>query len=149
MNNDYFKHKAHSYEKTKSRVENVDNIANVILEKINFKNTMSIMDFGSGTGLLLERIAPFVRKITAVDVSESMNSQLKLKQKFLPCELDILPIDLSKTQLSLQFDGIISSMTMHHIKDIKSMFFKFYSMMKNDSFLAIADLETEDGNFHT
>ncbi|HMN24006.1 MAG TPA: hypothetical protein PKE38_05880 [Ignavibacteriaceae bacterium] len=62
MSNDYFKLKADSYDKDANRVSNVDNIANAILKSISFNRTMHIMDFGSGTGLLLERVAPFVKK---------------------------------------------------------------------------------------
>ena len=40
-------------------------------------------------------------------------------------------------------------MTMHHIKDVKAMFKKFYSMLKSGGFIAIADLDTEDGSFHS
>ena len=60
MSNDFFKHKADSYETVNHRVANVENIAKGIVNRIQFESNMSIMDFGSGTGLLLEKIAPFV-----------------------------------------------------------------------------------------
>ena len=37
------------------------------------------MDFGSGTGLLLEIIAPRVNKIAALDISKTMNKELESK----------------------------------------------------------------------
>jgi len=148
MNNDYFEHKAHDYEKVKTRVENVENIARAILSSVTFDKTMKIMDFGSGTGLLLEKVAPFVEKITAVDISKSMNKQLEDKREKLGCELEILEMDLSKTELDRKFDGIISSMTMHHVEDISSMFKKFHSMLGDDGVIAISDLDLEDGSFH-
>ncbi len=149
MSNDLFKHKAASYEQVNHRVANVENIANSILKRIRFKSTMNIMDFGSGTGLLLEKIAPFVDSITAVDISKSMNEQLDKKRTNLACEIEILELDLAKSRLNKTFDGIISSMTMHHIDDIQAMFNKFYSMLNKGGFIAIADLETENGSFHT
>ncbi|MFT6388032.1 MAG: hypothetical protein ACJAUP_001405 [Cellvibrionaceae bacterium] len=39
---------------------------------------MGIMELGSGP--LLERIAPLVKKITAIDISKSMNIQLREKK---------------------------------------------------------------------
>ncbi len=149
MTKDFFKHKAESYERVDHRVANVENIANSIINHIHFESTMNIMDFGSGTGLLLEKIAPFVSSITAVDVSKSMNEQLDKKRDGLACELEIAELDLTKSNLNKTFDGIISSMTMHHIDDVQAMFTKFYSMLNKDGFIAIADLETEDGSFHT
>lgn len=149
MNNDYFEQKAESYDKDAKRVGNVDNIANSILSSITFNKNMHIMDFGSGTGLLLERVAPFVEKITAVDVSESMTKQLSEKIKNLDCEVEILQLDLTKTKLDMKFDGIISSMTMHHIEDMQEMFNDFYRMLNDNGVIAISDLDTEDGTFHT
>lgn len=149
MSKDYFEQKAESYDNDAKRVSNVDNIANSILSSVTFNKNMHIMDFGSGTGLLLERIAPFVKKITAVDVSESMTKQLSEKIKFLDCEVEILQLDLTKTKLDMKFDGIISSMTMHHIKDTQAMFNDFYNMLNDNGVIAISDLDIEDGSFHT
>lgn len=149
MNKDHFAHKAGSYEQNKDRVDNVANIADAIVARVRLTKSMHLMDFGSGTGLLLERIAPHVGKITAVDVSQSMNAQLREKQSRLACEVEILEMDLETSQLNRTFDGIISSMTMHHIKDIAAMFAKFHAMLNNGGFIAIADLDREDGSFHT
>lgn len=149
MSNDFFKHKAESYEHDNRRVENVQTIATSILNHIDFKADMDILDFGSGTGLLLEQIAPFVHSITAVDISKSMNEQLDKKRADLACELEIIEMDLTKSDLNRKFDGVISSMTLHHIEDTKAMFNKLFSMLKPGGFIALADLETEDGSFHT
>lgn len=149
MSKDYFKLKAESYDSETKRVNNVDNIANSIISSISFNRDMQIMDFGSGTGLLLERVAPFVKKITAVDVSESMCKQLGEKIKDLGCEVEILQMDLTKTKLETKFDAIVSSMTMHHIKDIQAMFNDFYNMLNDNGTIAISDLDIEDGTFHT
>ena len=149
MNRDFFAGKASGYEKNKSRVDNVANIANAIISSTKLDASMHLMDFGSGTGLLLERVAPHVRKITAVDVSTSMNEQLDAKRATLGCELEILQIDLEKSDIAHIFDGVISSMTMHHVRDIDAMFRKFYAMLIDGGFIALSDLDSEDGSFHT
>jgi len=149
MTTDHFAHKASSYEQNKDRVDNVAQIATAMLSNLRFTKSMRIMDFGSGTGLLLERIAPYVSKITAVDISTSMNAQLRDKQKRLGCDVQILKMDLEQSSLDQKFDGIISSMTMHHIKDIPAMFNKFHAMLNEGGFIAIADLDREAGTFHT
>ncbi len=149
MRKDHFQHKAENYEQDKNRVNTVGNIAKAVLKYLNLDKTMQIMDFGSGTGLLLEKIAPFVAKVTAIDISGSMNKMLDDKRDHLGCELEILEIDLSTTRLDKKFDGIISSMTMHHIEDIQKMFNNFYSMLNDNGVIAIADLDIEDGSFHT
>jgi cyclopropane fatty-acyl-phospholipid synthase-like methyltransferase len=149
MNRDFFENKAGIYDRDDKRVSNVENIANTLITSIRLDSTMHLMDFGSGTGLLLERIAPLVRKITAVDISKSMIEQLDKKRASLACEIDILNIDLVSADITDSFDGIISSMTMHHVKDTAAMFTKFYALLNDGGFIAIADLDKEDGSFHT
>ena len=149
MTHDHFAHKAHSYEQNRDRVDNVANIADAIVARIPLNKSLYLMDFGSGTGLLLERIAQHVGKIAAVDVSQSMNAQLREKRSRLACEVEILELDLEATPLNRQFDGIVSSMTMHHIKDVPAMFARFHTLLKDGGFIAIADLDQEDGSFHT
>ncbi|WP_404364454.1 class I SAM-dependent methyltransferase [Marinobacter sp.] len=149
MSNDYFAQKAQSYGQNPDRVDNVSNIANAILEKVELNRSMHLLDFGSGTGLLLERLAPHAGKITAVDISPSMNRQLEAKRKNLGCELEILEMDLENQDLQDRFDGIISSMTMHHVRDVGAMFRRFHQHVKPGGFIAIADLDKEDGTFHT
>lgn len=66
MRKDFFQDKAMNYDQNKHRVNTVGNIAIAVIETTNLDPDMHLMDFGSGTGLLLERIAPFVKRITAV-----------------------------------------------------------------------------------
>ena len=51
--------------------------------------------------------------------------------------------------MTKKFDGIISSMTIHHIKDTTHLFKQFYELLDTNGILAIADLDKEDGSFHT
>ena len=147
--NDYFATKAKDYDNEKSRTQNVSTIAKTILQEISFSKKMSIMDFGSGTGLLLSEIAPYVGEITAVDVSSAMTEVLKSKKEEIKCSLQIVQMDLTKENLEQKFDAIISSMTIHHIEDVLSLFKKFHSLLKDEGTIALADLDTEDGSFHT
>lgn len=146
---DFFSHKAKDYDQLKSRTDNVNNIAQGILNEIAFTKDMSIMDFGSGTGLLLSKIAPHVQEITAVDISSSMNEVLRSKIDTINCKLDIAEMDLTKASLDKTFDAIISSMTFHHIEDIQELFNKLYSLVTTNGLIAIADIDKEDGSFHT
>jgi len=147
LKKDFFAEKANDYDTKKNRTQNVINIAQGILKEISFSKKMKIMDFGSGTGLLLSKIAPYVGKITAIDISESMNNALKAKK--IACEIEILEMDLTTEKLNEKFDSIISSMTLHHINNVDELFKKFYTLLNNKGTIAIADLDIEDGSFHT
>ena len=144
---DKFAHKAKEYEALQRRLDTANAIAAKIKENIPLIKDIHIIDFGSGTGLLLEALSVDIGKVTAIDISPSMTSVLREKE--LPCELDIKELDLTKQDLDIEVDGIVTSMTMHHVKDISAMLTKFSKMLKAGGFLAIADLETEDGTFHS
>lgn len=149
MSHDFFAQKAASYEQNPQRVDNVVAIGQAIKAQVLLNRDMQLLDFGSGTGLLLQQIAPLVGKITALDVSPSMNAQLRAKAVHIGCELEVLEQDLLREQLQRRFDGIISSMTLHHIADIPALLLEFHRLLKPGGFIALADLDQEDGSFHT
>lgn len=146
---DFFAEKAEGFDGQKSITQNVDNIAQIIIKNLAFSKEMHIMDFGSGTGLLLSQIAPYVGEITAVDISASMIGVLQSKMDSIDCKLQILELDLTKEKLETKFDAIISSMTIHHIENVQELFNKFYSLLNDNGSIAIADLDKEDGSFHS
>ncbi len=144
---DKFASKAKEYDALQRRLLTAKAIANKIRVNINLRKDMHIVDFGSGTGLLLESLAKDIAKVTAIDISPSMTNILR--EKSIPCKLDIKEIDLTKEDLDLKVDGIVSSMTIHHIRDVQALFKKFHKMLKSGGFIAIADLDSEDGSFHS
>ena len=45
-------------------------IGSAILEQVSLYDHMQVMDFGACTGLITSQVAPLVKKIVAVDISE-------------------------------------------------------------------------------
>ncbi len=146
---DHFAHKSKSWDMSSRRVKNAQSISNSILNNINLNEKMVLMDFGAGTGLLSYFVAPKVDTIVAVDNSPSMLEQFREKSSEFDCKTEIIQKDLSRETIEREFDGIISSMTAHHLEDIPALFSKFYTMTKRGGFIAIADLDSEDGTFHS
>ncbi len=130
-------------------VQNAKEIAKLIVNNIKLEGSMEIMDFGVGTGLLSYFVSPYVGKIVGVDNSPSMLREFEIKCDTLECETEVLEIDLSDEVLERKFDGVISSMTLHHIEDTTTLFSKLYTMLPEHGFIAIADLDSEDGTFHS
>ena len=146
---DHFAHKSKSWDMSSKRVQNAKSIAELIIDSVALSSTMKVMDFGAGTGLLSYFIAPHVDTIVAVDNSPSMLEKFKEKSVEFACKTEVLELDLSQQDIEQKFDGIVSSMTIHHLKDTKALFEKLYSMLNKDGFIAIADLDSEDGTFHS
>ncbi len=146
---DHFKHKSKSWDMSSMRVKNAKSIADLIVKNIKFNDTMEIMDLGAGTGLLSYFIAPYVTKIIAVDNSPSMLEEFKSKASEFDSQTEVIEADIAKEELNRSFDGIISSMTIHHVEETKALFSKLYGMLNDNGFIAIADLDSEDGSFHS
>lgn len=149
MKIDHFKDKSKSWDMNSKRVQNAKSIAQLIIDNIELSSKMRVMDFGAGTGLLSYFISPYVDTIVAVDNSPSMLKEFKDKSNEFKSNTEILELDLTQIEINQTFDGIISSMTIHHIEDTKALFEKFYKMLNVDGFIAIADLDSEDGTFHS
>ena len=145
---DHFKDKAQNWDSGDIRVNGAKIIADAIEKEIQLSKEMEILDFGVGTGLLGFSIAPKVKQVYGIDTSAKMLE--KLEEKNTP-ELEIKAYhqDIIKEPLSQQFDGLISSMTLHHVQDLDAFFKTIFMNIKENGFIAIADLESEDGSFHS
>jgi 2-polyprenyl-3-methyl-5-hydroxy-6-metoxy-1,4-benzoquinol methylase len=128
------------------------NIAHAVFQTISSRiallNNMNIMDFGAGTGLLSFKIAPMVKTVVGVDLSEKMLEQLESKNNDT-IWVETICQNICEESLEKQFHGIVSSMAMHHVEDTVDLFRAFHLHLKRDGFIAIADLEAEDGSFHS
>ena len=149
-NKDLFAHKSKSWDFNSKRVTSAKAIAETISQNIKLDKSMHIMDFGAGTGLLSYFLSDKVAKVTAIDNSISMLDVFREKSSLFKSPTEILELDLTKNVPSnLLFDGIVSSMTIHHIKNIEDILQKMYNMLPYSGFIALADLDSEDGSFHS
>jgi 2-polyprenyl-3-methyl-5-hydroxy-6-metoxy-1,4-benzoquinol methylase len=144
----HFDNAAVNWDMGDARQNIASGVFKTLISRISLLNNMKIMDFGAGTGLLSFKIAPLVHSVVGVDLSAKMLEQLSVKNseavKVLPLCRDILMDPLDE-----RFHGIVSSMAMHHVEDTNLLFKTFYEHLKKDGFIAIADLEAEDGTFHS
>ena len=143
-----FNQAAQGWDQGDMRQNIAHSVFQTISSRISLLNNMNIMDFGAGTGLLSFKIAPMVKTVVGVDLSEKMLEQLESKNS------DTLSVkamcqNICEEPLNQQFHGIISSMAMHHVEDTADLFRAFHTHLKRDGFIAIADLESEDGTFHS
>ncbi|MDD5717765.1 MAG: methyltransferase domain-containing protein [Sulfuricurvum sp.] len=139
---------AETWDKGDMRQNIAHSVFQTLSSRISLLNHMEIMDFGAGTGLLSFKIARQVKRVTGVDLSEKMLEQLISKNNDL-MEVKTVCRDIMKSPLDMTFHGIVSSMAMHHVEDTAGLFKTFHGHLKRDGFIAIADLESEDGTFHS
>jgi len=145
---DHFKNRAKEWDQGNIRVAGAKKIADAIDKEIKLHNEMEILDFGVGTGLLGFDIASKVKKVYGVDTSAKMLEKLEAKNT-KELSIDTYCQDIVKSPLQKSFDGLVSSMTLHHVEDLKAFFETIYKNINENGFIAIADLEIEDGSFHS
>jgi 2-polyprenyl-3-methyl-5-hydroxy-6-metoxy-1,4-benzoquinol methylase len=112
---------------------------------------MDILDYGAGTGLVSFDLCEDARRVVAMDYAQGMLQEIEKKAQKAGIDNvhtrhhDINSEDLPKEQ----FDLFISSMTMHHIEDTKDFLSKAKGSVVKGGYVAINDLELEDGSFHS
>lgn len=146
-----FDTRAADWEKADARTMLAGAIAQAILDDVPLDSSMHLLDFGAGTGLLNRPLLPKIGKLTALDSSEKMLEMLvaSAPQAYVD-RITTVFADVMTAPANFEgaFDGIISSMTMHHVADIPALMAQLRSYCKPGAFLALADLRSEDGSFH-
>jgi len=144
---DLFQEKAQDWD-VNDRVKNISmGIGAAILNNVDLNESMQVMDFGAGTGLVTAQVASKVGKVTAVDVSKAMLEKLAAKNE-LKGKVEIVCQNIIEKPIETKFDLIVSAMAMHHVEDTDKMIERFAEHLKPGARVALADLDKEDGSFH-
>jgi tRNA (cmo5U34)-methyltransferase len=125
-------------------------VADAMIRHVPFSPSMHVMDYGAGTGLITLRLQPLVGLIVAADSSRGMLKVLDEKRAALGARnIATRLLDLEQSEpAGPEFDAVVSSMTLHHVDDVFALFRRFRNALKPRGYLAVADLDTEDGSFH-
>ncbi len=149
MTQTHFDKAAGEWDQKKRRVELAGAIAeNIALLPLHHK--MTAMEYGCGTGLVGLALAPRLGSLTAIDTSKGMLDVMAAKITELGLT-NVTPtcLDLTVDACDKRFDLIFSAMTLHHIDKTELILEKFYHLLNGGGTMAIADLDREDGSFHS
>ena len=114
-------------------------------------SSFDVLDYGCGTGLVSFGFANEVTSIQGLDNSSSMVEVYNDKSSKIGLnniKANIHDINTQDLQAS-SYDLIVTNMTMHHINNTKEFITKLSNSLKQNGYLCIADLKTEDGTFHS
>jgi 2-polyprenyl-3-methyl-5-hydroxy-6-metoxy-1,4-benzoquinol methylase len=146
-----FDKEAWAWDEKSYRVRLANDIADAIKKEVELKPDMDVMDFGCGTGLLTLHLQPLVRSITGVDSSQGMIDMLAKKAetvKLSNMKTALVDLDRGDKIPGGPYHLIVSSMTLHHVKDVEHLFEQLYGVLIPSGYLCFADLDSEDGQFH-
>ncbi|MBI5571654.1 MAG: methyltransferase domain-containing protein [Desulfomonile tiedjei] len=142
---------AASWDEEPRRVKLANDVADAISAEIALGPSMDVLDFGCGTGLVAVQLSPLVRSVTGVDTSRGMLDIFKTKveqQHLTNVSTRFLDLDRGDV-LQGSYHLIVSTMTLHHVKDIGPLLEQFHEIMVPGGYLCIVDLDLEDGQFHS
>jgi len=132
------------------RLQLAGEVVAAIRREVPLSAQQATLDYGCGTGLVTLGLKPLVGRITAADSSRGMLEVLKNKLSAGGIgTVETYLIDPEQQErLPGSYDLIVSSMTMHHVADVPRLVSLLAGKLNPGGWLAIADLEQEDGSFH-
>lgn len=144
-----FDAKAATWDKDPMKVERALTVGKAIAAAVPLAGR-KVLEYGCGTGLLGFALQPLAGQVTLADTSEGMLEVLRGKiaatgaVNMAPLRLDLLVDPLP----AARFDLVCSLMTLHHIPDTQGILRKFHEVLAPGGWVALSDLDTEDGSFH-
>ena len=144
MENNVFEQMAKRYD-TEERIA----LANVIVEEVRPKLedclSKSLLDYGSGTGLVSLELSDLVDSVLLVDSSEQMLEVAKAKISHKGIRNStVLYSDFTKETPELKADIVLLSLVLLHIPDTNKILQELYNLLNKDGKLLIIDFDKNE-----
>lgn len=145
-----FDDRAGTWDADPVKQERAQAVAVAMQERLPLARGWSALEYGCGTGLLSFALHAHLARITLADSSPGMLAVLERKiagaglSHLHPLAIDLL----TDAPPAERYDLIHTLMTLHHVADVGRLLGIFHALLKPGGWLAIADLDAEDGSFH-
>jgi len=146
-----FDERAKDWDSDPQKMERARRVAEAIRKAVSLSSDMNALEYGCGTGLLSFALQEDLGQITLADTSQGMLDVLREKivasgtTNMHPVRLDLASDPLPAEK----YDITYSLLVLHHIHDARDVLNKFYAVLEPSGYLIVADLDKEDGSFHT
>ena len=146
-----FDERAKDWDSDPKKVERARTVADAMRKAIPLSREMTALEYGCGTGLLSFALQEELGQITLADTSQGMLDVLTEKistsgvRNMKPLHLDLSTDPLPDERYAITY----SLMTLHHIHNTQDILKKFHALLEPGGYLLVADLDKEDGSFHT
>ncbi len=136
---------------TPERIARAVELAEAIRSAIPLARTDRLIDIGSGTGLLGLALAEDVGSVVLADPSAGMIEVAteKLRDGAFAGTTAVRLDLVADPPPAEPFDVAVSSLVLHHIEDTAAALAAVRRLVRVGGWIALADLDTEDGTFHS
>lgn len=144
MENNVFEQMAKRYD-TEERIQLAKVIVKEVKTELENSQSKSLIDYGSGTGLISLELSHLVDSILLVDSSEQMLevAKEKISHKGI-ANSKVLYSDFTQKTHKLKADIILMSLVLLHIPDTKSILQELFSILNNGGKLIIVDFDKNE-----
>ena len=144
MDNNVFEQMANRYD-TKERMELAKVIVKEVRSELRNSKSKSLIDYGSGTGLISLELSELVDSILLVDSSKQMLDVAKAKISNIGItNSKVLYSDFTQGAPKLKADIVLMSLVLLHIPDTKKILQELFSILNNGGKLIIIDFDKND-----
>ena len=155
MGTEHFDDKAATWDDDPEKVRQAQDVARAVSAAVPVGEAIRLLEYGAGTALVTQALlasAGRIGQVTLADNSPGMRAVLreKVDSGVMPPDSRVWDLDLENQQAPTErFDLIVSSMVMHHVRNLPVVLAAFAELLADGGHLCIADLDREDGSFHT
>lgn len=145
----HFDAMAATWDDKPARIDRARRVADAIAERVPVRTSWSVVDLGSGTGLLSRMLGHRVGHVVLVDTSEGMTAQANARIAADGLDMTAVCVDITEqTPPGAPFDLAVSLLTLHHVPDVHGFLEEVCALLEPGGWVAISDLASEDGTFH-
>ena len=144
MENNVFEQLAKKYD-TEERMELAKVIIKEVRKEIPANKSVTLIDYGSGTGLVSLELADMADSILLVDSSKQMLevAEAKISQRGIT-NSNVLYSDFTIETPELKADVVLMSLVLLHIPDTKKILQAMFDMLNDGGKLIIVDFDKND-----
>ncbi|KOP81520.1 methyltransferase domain-containing protein [Cytobacillus solani] len=141
MDNNVFEQMAKSYD-TEDRMELAQVIVKAVREELQNCKSKSLIDYGSGTGLISLELSDLVDSVLMVDSSKQMLevAKAKISHKGIT-NSKVLYSDFTQETPELNADIVLMSLVLLHIPDTKKILQELFNILNIGGKLIIIDFD--------
>ncbi len=152
MSDNGFDEKSATWDDDPGHVDRAAKVADAIREALPLGQSVRLLEYGAGTGLVSQALRDTVGAITMADTSPGMRNVMQAKiDDGTIADARVWDADLAAEPVAEpveHFDLIVTVLALHHIPELAPVLDNFAALLAPGGHLAIVDFDREDGSFH-